>query len=392
MMFGFYGTSGSFGIFLKPLEELFGSTRAAVAGGMSVFTALTGIVGIFAGRLIDKYDARIIIGAGAIIGGIGYLLMNQVSSLWQLHLFFGILAGSSMGTCFTPLIAIVSKWFTQKRVLAVGITTIGIALGQMVVPPLAALFMTDHGWRSSYVLLAIILVVTSMPAVIFLKRKPSQTAAMPAGYGNAGNIHAEIHIQTGWSVRDAIRTTPFWMVLIVGFATAAGFYVVLVHLVAYAIDLGTNPPDAALILTLVNAGLFPAQLLVWFLAKRLSSRIALIILLAIQALALYLLIGIVSFNVILVLGLIYGFGFGGANTVRLSMIAEIFGTRSAGAIVGVVSFAWSVGGIAGPLLAGYIFDVSQSYDAAFLMGGVLLTVGAAAGFFIKAPKVRLPAV
>ena len=84
-------------------------------------------------------------------------------------------------------------------------------------------------------------------------------------------------------------------------------------------------------------------------------------------------------------GLAYGFGFGGSNTVRLSMISDIFGTKSAGAILGLVSIAWATGGIVGPILAGYIFDLSQSYDVAFLAGGSLLAIGAMSGFFLKAP-------
>jgi len=177
-MFGFYGTSGSFGIFLKPIEEELGSTRAAASGAMSTFMGLTGIIGILAGRLTDRYGARVIVGLGALLGGLGYLLMYQLSSLWQLHLYFGVMAGASMGTCFTPVLATVSKWFTEKRVLAVGLTTIGIALGQMILPPLIAYFMADHGWRPAYVLLAIVVWVTAVPAVILLRRKPQQNATV----------------------------------------------------------------------------------------------------------------------------------------------------------------------------------------------------------------------
>ena len=104
-----------------------------------------------------------------------------------------------------------------------------------------------------------------------------------------------------------------------------------------------------------------------------------------QALALFLLMGVTSFYMLIVLGIVYGFGFGGSNTIRLSMIAEIFGTRSTGEILGLISIAWAAGGIAGPILAGYIFDLSQSYDIAFLSSGLLLAVGAVSGFFLKAP-------
>jgi len=395
-MFGFYGTSGSFGLFIKPLEEALGSTRTATSGAMSTFMAFLGLVGILAGRLTDKYGARATIGIGGLLGALGYLLMSHVGSLWQLHLYFGIMAGTSMGTCFTPIVATVSKWFAEKRVLVVGITTVGIAVGQMAIPPVAALFMANHDWRSTFTILSAILFVTALPSVLLLKKKISPAGTVPLPYKHnkttEKNQAAPSQAPKQLSATEAIKTLPFWMFCIIGFVTAAGFYIVIVHLIAFAIDSGIQPTNAALILTFLNGGLIAAQLLVWFLIKRLSSRFTIMILLSLQALALFLLMGASGFTVLITLGLIYGFGFGGSNTVRLSMVSEIFGTHSAGAILGLVSLAWSTGGILGPILAGYIFDISQSYDVAFLVGGLLLAIGAAAGFFLKRSTVGQPTI
>jgi MFS family permease len=390
MMLGYYGTSGSFGLFLKPMEEALNSTRAATSGAMSTFMAMSGILGIITGRLSDKYGPKGIMAIGAALGGLGYLLMNDVNALWQLHLFFGFMVGISMGTCFTPIIATVSKMFAEKRVLAVGITTIGIAAGQMALPPLIALFMADHGWRSSFLLLAIVQWLLAIPAVIFLKKLTHQGNSKllnteSSRHSSVENVKMQEPARQ-WTPGEAVKTVPFWMFSIIGFVTAAGFYVVLVHVVAYAIDTGIEPPNAALILTFLNVGLIIAQFLVWGLTKKLSSRFTIMILLGIQALALFLLIGSKGFTVLIALGLLYGFGFGGSNTVRLSMISEIFGTHSAGSIIGIVTVAWAVGGVCGPVLAGYIFDISRSYDVAFLVGGIFLTVGAISGLFLKSPR------
>ncbi len=388
-MFGFYGTSGSFGLFVKPLEEALGISRVAASAAMSIFMGTHGILGVFTGRLTDKYGARVIIGIGAVLGAVGYFLMSLVDNLWQLHLYFGVFAGLSMGTSFTPIVATVSKWFSDKRVMMVGLTTVGIAVGQMIIPPIAALFMADYGWRSAYILLAIILFVTTIPSMLWLKKKTAtdngahlhgQSVKIPA---NDGAVQSERSDE--WSARDAIRTKPFWMFAIVGFVTAAGFYIVIVHLIAYAIDSGIQPPSAALILTFLNGGLIIAQLLVWLIARKISSRYSIMLLLSVQALALFLLMGAGGFTALISLGFLYGFGFGGSNTLRLSMVSEIFGTRSSGAILGLVSVAWCIGGICGPILAGYIFDISQSYDVAFLIGGLFLAIGASSAFFLRRP-------
>ena len=129
-----------------------------------------------------------------------------------------------------------------------------------------------------------------------------------------------------------------------------------------------------------------AQFLIWLLARRIGSRPTIMLMLTTQALALFLLMGAGSFQTLLVLGVVFGFGFGGSNTIRLSMIPEIFGTESGGEILGLISMAWSVGGLTGPLLAGYIFDLSHSYSAAFFTAGTLLVIAAVAGYFLKAQK------
>ena len=97
----------------------------------------------------------------------------------------------------------------------------------------------------------------------------------------------------------------------------------------------------------------------------------------------FLLIEVNSLQLLIILVVVLGFGLGGSNTIRISMIPEVFGTRSGGKFLGIISMAWAVGGVTGPFLAGYIFDLSQSYNAAFLTAGIMLAIGAVSGFFLK---------
>ena len=360
--FGFYGVSGSFGVFLKPMEESLTLTRTSISSVMSLFMASGGITGIIAGRLTDRYGPRIIFGTGAAIGFSGYLLMNWANSLWQIYLFFGVMAGISMGACFTPVIATVSKWFTDKRVLAVGITTGGMSLGQMLFPIFSTYLIAGEGWRHAYLILALVILLTAAPAVILLGIKPSRSTSIHSNQPAHNIASKDIKspgISESWSSAKAVRTVPFWMFVVVAFVTATGFYILMVHIVAYAISLGIPPLNAALILTFFNIGSIATQFLIWYVARKSSSRLTLILSLGLQGLALFLFMGVSGFYWLIILGTIFGLGFGGANTTRLSMISEIFGTKSAGAIIGLISAAWAAGGIVGPILAGSIFDFSS---------------------------------
>ncbi len=386
VMFGFWGASGSFGVFLKPIEDELGLTRAMVSGAMSTVSGVSGLIGIIAGRLTDKYGARMLIIIGALVGGSGYLFMYRAHALWELYLYFGVFIGICAGLCWTPVLANVSRRFNEgkRRVMAVGITTGGITIGQMVIPPFTAYLIIKNDWRLAYVILAIIVLIAAIPAVILLSKRPPQNKyeneRMSVDFENEKSMYL-----SSWSARQAAKTLPFWMLMVTGFVTATGFYFMLVHIVAYAIDIEISSTLAALVLTCMNAGSYIAQLMVWTLTSRIGTRYSVVICIGLQALALFLLIGAQSYWMLLVLGTVFGLGFGGGTTIRMSMVSEFFGTSSVGLILGLVTTSWAIGGIIGPILAGYIFDISHSYDIAFLVGGLLLVVGVISGFFLKAP-------
>jgi MFS family permease len=180
------------------------------------------------------------------------------------------------------------------------------------------------------------------------------------------------------TTRQAAGTAPFWMLMITGIAIAAGFYIVAAHIVPAATDLGIAPTAAALILTVSSvAGLAGTVGGVWWLTEALGHRRALIVLCAGQAVAFFLLILTSSLWAFYVVAALLGFCFSASTPVRQAMAPPLFGLRSIGAVLGLAYLAWSMGAVAGPFLAGLIYDLTQSYDLAFVLGGVLLLIGAA---------------
>jgi MFS family permease len=172
LLAGSFGTQLCFGVFLKPLSEAFGWTRAATAGAMSVVMGIAGLIGILTGKLTDKYNVRIIITIGVLIGGLSYLLLANMHALWHLYLYFGLGAGICIGSTYTPVNATISKWFVQKRALALGTALLGITIGQMVLSPITAYIITEHGWRIAYLVLSMVVFVTAIPAVILIGKTP----------------------------------------------------------------------------------------------------------------------------------------------------------------------------------------------------------------------------
>ncbi|MDP6179066.1 MAG: MFS transporter, partial [Desulfatiglandales bacterium] len=379
VMAGFYGAEICFSVFLKPLIAEFGWTRAGVSGSVSTVEGIAGLFGILMGTLTDKYGARILIAIGGILGGLGYLLMSQVSSLWQLYLYFGVMVGMCLAGCWTPIMATVSRLFVGKRILALGIATSGITIGSMIMPPLTAYFIASYGWRPAYLLLAAIVCISAIPGVMLLGRNPPQDSGTRDNGQSikGGELSGELTQPREHLALESVKTMPFWMLMVIGFATAAVFYFVATHIVAYATDMGIAPTSAALILTFMGAGNILGKLLVWPIATKIGSRSALFVLLILQTFFLFLIMRTTSLWKLFALGSIFGFGYGGSSPLRTAMVPEFFGMKSVGAIIGLTGIAWGIGGITGPFLAGYVFDQSGSYNFAFFYGGLIMIIGMA---------------
>ena len=176
--------------------------------------------------------------------------------------------------------------------------------------------------------------------------------------------------------------------MITGFVISAGFYFVISQIVTYATDIGISVTAAALILTMCSIGGIAGSLLAWSITAKLDHKYTLLILIAGEALAMFLFIFTRSTWSFYAVAIIFGFSFGAASPVRMAMVPLLFGLKSIGTILGIATFAWSVGGIAGPFLAGYIFDLSRSYDVAFVSCGMLLIAGVLTVYFFGSHRTK----
>lgn len=379
LLVGSFGTQLCFGVFLKPLSEEFGWTRAATSGAMSLAMGVSGVVGVVMGRLTDRFDVRLAIGTAMALGTACYALLATMHSLWQFYLYFGLGGGVCIGSTYAPVSAIVSKWFHRRRALALGMALMGIGVGQIILSPVAAHLIQSSGWRTTYVVLGIVIFVCALPALFLLGRKPPQEAALgQAGDPDGGPTDGRAFSPAvGMTTRQVVRTAPFWMMMITGIAIAAGFYIMVAHVVPAATDVGISPTAAALILTLSGIAGIPGTVGgAWWLTELLGHRRALILLCAGQAVALFLFAVTSSLWAFYVVAALLGFCFSASTPVRQAMAPPLFGLKSIGSVLGLAYLAWSTGAVAGPFLAGLIYDRTQSYDLAFVVGGVLLLVGA----------------
>jgi MFS family permease len=368
-----YGVYYAFGVFFKAILNDLGSTRATVSGAFSVSLLVMGLLGIAMGGLTDKFGARMVLTLCGVLLGLGYILMSQIRATWQLFLFYGVI-GAGMGGSFVPLMSTVARWFVERRSTMTGIVAAGIGVGTLVGPQVANRLIFDYGWRVSYVILGIIVSLVIALCAQLLKREPAQIRQLAYG-GNDGQ-------QTGLSpgpkalcLKEAIITGQFWLLFVIFFCFGFCLFGIVVHIVPHTSELGISAASSANILATIGGLSIVGKVVLGRATDITGSRKTFVVCFLLMLMALLWVIEVKVLWMLYAFAGVFGFAYGGGVAAESPLVAEFFGLRSHGLILGVLSFVLTIGGATGPLLIGYIFDVTDSYKLAFLLCAAISLAG-----------------
>ncbi|MFC1966645.1 MFS transporter [Chloroflexota bacterium] len=372
-----WGIYNAYGIFFNPLFGEFGWSRAAISGAVSVSQILIGLGAITLGHLNDRFGPRILMSSCGILLGLGYFLMSQVNSVWQLYLFYGVIVGIGVSGTDVILLSTTARWFIKRRGMMSGIVKMGTGVGIMTVPLMAAWLISTYEWRTSYIIIGITLFISVVLGSQLLRRDPAQMQQFPDGE-EMGYIANGDTMEAGLSIKEAIHTRRLWMLCPAYLAIFFCCNTVIVHIVPHVVDLGFSASFAATVLAVIGGASIIGRFAMGITADKVGSKRALLACFLILIAALLWLQQAGDLRMLFLFALAYGFGHGGFFALMSPSVAEFFGTQFHGLIFGIVIFSGSVGGSLGPLLAGRIFDTTGSYNMAFL----LLLLLAGTGFIL----------
>lgn len=374
IMFVLWGAFYAFGIFFKPILKEFGWTRAMTAGAFSLCSIVQGLLSIAMGGLTDKFGARLVMTLCGLFLGVGYLLMSQLSVIWQLYLFFGAIVGAGMGGSFTPLMSVVARWFMKRRSTMTGIVAAGTGFGTLIAPPVVSRLVSSYGWRVSYVILGGIVLGIVVVCAQFIRHEPARMGQ--AAYGDDGEREKVLNQDfKELSLREAIYTRQFWTLFGMVFSLGFCVFAIMVHIAPHAAEIGISTTSAANILATIGGASILGKVLLGKTADRIGNRRTFIIGFILMLAALFMVLPTKGELMLYLFAVVYGFGFGGCIASESPIVAELFGLSSHGLILGVISFSFLLGGAFGPFLFGFIFDITGSYQWGFLACGVVSFVG-----------------
>ena len=365
----FYGFTTIF----KPIVEEFGWSYAQVSLAASLRGVESGLLAPIVGILIDRWGPRRIVFIGGCLTALGLFMLSHITSLATFYISFALLS-VAMSTCtVTVLMTAVSNWFRRRVGLAMSIVSCGFGAGGLVVFMMARL-VDAYGWRPTVQGLAFGVLVIVLPLAMLLKHKPQQYGFLPDGDAqqvvktSASKVTAELE-EYGITIKQAVKKRTFWLMAVMFVCQHTMVGTAVTHIMPYLTSVGLNTTIASMGAAGIPLASIAGRMGFGSLGDSVSRKKLMGVTFAMIALGLLSFQMAGSFAIPGVIGflILFGTGYGGFNAIRPAFLREIFGTKQYGTIFGSLIGIGMLGTIAGPFIAGRLFDIQGSYHNVWLI-------------------------
>ncbi len=388
-------SSSAFSVFVRPMADDLGWSLSSIVVASTIGTLAAAVSGHFLGLALDRrHGARFLTAGGMLTIGISAILIGQVRDSWHLYgLFFigGAVGLSAYPGLITP--TIVSKWFVRRRGMAISFASMGLPSSGFLLSPYANFLIAQVGWREAWMILGVTALVFTVPGcAIYMRRRPEDIGLRPDGDDPAarlrtGEMTSVIPEEHPWTIRQAISTRSFWLILISSSLGMFCFIGVLINFFAFASDpvVGFTSNQASVAFATFSAISLIAKLPWAYLADRLDIRVSTAFTYAVPAIAMAVLINADSFWMLVLWGLIYGTGASGISLLPSLAWGSYFGRAFLGSIRGITSPVAFLGQALGPVFASQLYDRLDSYQVPFVVFIALFLFSACLMIFARKP-------
>jgi sugar phosphate permease len=392
-----------FSAFFTSISAELGLNRQSTSYPTSIGRLEGGLEAPLSGWISDRYGPRWIAVFGVFMFGLSLVLMQYVNSMWSLILIWGVMLGTSSNLYSTPLNVALANWFVKRRGLAMSIKRALDGLSGVLVLPLIGWLIRERGWRTTCIIGGAVMWLLPLPLVLFgIKRhRPEYYGLYPDG-ARGRDIGQDVShmIQKGaryagevaeveFTIRQAMRTPAFWLLILSGACNYLSFPIINIHGVPFLQDRGFGLVNATLTMAIMVGVSIPFRIVGGVLADRVPrSRIRFIVVtaFALQALGFGIFLTYLTTATIYIWYVLYGIGMGLSYALFSPLRARYFGRKAFGSIHGVSEMLMTPVGVLAPIYAGWVWDTTGSYIPAFNLVAILLVVSAVLMATAFAPK------
>ncbi|SFM14903.1 Predicted arabinose efflux permease, MFS family [Bradyrhizobium sp. NFR13] len=354
-------------VFLQPIARDTGWSVTGISSAMTIGFLAMAVTSMIWGTLSDRMGPLPVVLTGSVVLASSLALASLATSLVAFQFVFGLMVGGATAAIFAPMMAAVTGWFDTHRSLAVSLVSAGMGMAPMTMSPLAAWLVSNHDWRTSMQIVALVVAAIMIPVSLLVRRAPALEGAPPAP--SAEPVQAEM------SRAQALRSPQFIILLLTNFFCCATHSGPIIHTVSYAISCGIPIVAAVTIYSVEGLAGMGGRIAFGLLGDRFGAKRILVLGLLAQA------FGALGFVFVRELGgfytvaSVFGFIYAGTMPLYAVLARENFPLRMMGTVIGGTAMAGSLGMATGPLAGGLIYDAFASY-AWLYIGSWIMGLGA----------------
>ena len=373
----------SFGIFLPYLNDGFGLSKTVGSSLFSVRCLCLAFSLALAGRLIDRHDPRFVTFFGGLVAAAGLFLSSTATDVWELYLTYSVMVGLGDGFLYIVPVTVISRWFSTRRALAIGIATTGVPLSGLVVNPLAAWLIESFGYQRALVHLSVIFAVVLCSAFL-IRGRPEDMNLRPYGEDAADQKATG---EGEWSAREAFSTSSFWLMYLIFFLGFNTFLIIIVNLFNFSIDSGITPMVAAGAPAFIGLGSIIGRVFFSGVVTNFMRDVRILsVCYFFQAASIILILFVVEPWSLYLFGFLFGIFYSGWVPMFPTILGRFYGLGSLGSIFGLFGTGFSIAAVTGPLVSGFLLDATHSYQKPLLVAAVVSFATAAATLLIRKPS------
>ena len=343
-----FGVSYSFAAFFENFAKEFAAQRADVSWIFGLCGLVYFVLGAGGGMLADRWGPRLVCMTGMVFIAMGLFLTSLAQSLTTVYLSYGLLVGLGIAFVYTPSIASVQPWFNKRRGLASGIASSGVGAGTLILPVVVSYLLTEINWREALQLMSFGVLMIGLTAGFLLKRAPNLS----------GNASGQL---PGLTLSAALKTPSFKWLYMGTLLGAPVMFVPFAHISAAARDAGVPDAQAVGLVGLIGIGSLVGRFAIGWLADRMGRIKTLMLMQGLMGLSYLVWAGAQDPWVFAVFALWFGLSYGSIVSLLPAICMDLFGGRAVSAIIGTLYTGAALGNLLGPVLAGQVFDMTQSY-------------------------------
>ena len=380
------------GPFLKPVAADLGVDRGTFSLVVSLSLFLYGAFMPLVGRLVDRFGARLVCSAGGVLVGASLALTGTMTSYWQFVLYYGVLVALGLSaTGHVVASATLARWFIKRRGTAVSVLSAASMAGMAFLVPIVMWCILAFGWRASYLIIGVASMVVTLPLSLWILRDdPNDLGLHPDGVAPEPLAAGVAPALERTTVAAALQVPSFWQ--LAGGLFNCGFSMSLLsaHGVPMLTDHGFHAMTASSAIGFLGLTSIGGGMALGLISDRYGRKPVLAAVYLLRAGAFSLLFLVQDPVTLMLVAAIGGLGLSGSLAMSSALTADIFGRFSVGSIFGLIFLSHQVGAALGSWLAGFLFDLTGGYGAAFVSACALLLVGAGLAVTIQEGRRPVP--